>query len=155
MSWKQATKVIWMTEWEQRYFERVIIIMSHIHHDSGLVSYLSAVWLSPVTCVLIISDSTQHKFPHLLSESWQRFWAVFWHRFLVRELYKNQTTNVTMRKNHKQKKTNKGRRFIGSSMIRFCLLVWVHWNKNLRQNAIRNLLTDIRLPTIMDYYGLW
>lgn len=24
-----------MTEWEQRYFERVIIIMSHIHHDSG------------------------------------------------------------------------------------------------------------------------
>ena len=54
-----------MTEWEQRYFERVIIKMSHIHHDSGLVSYLSAVWLSPVICVLIISDSTQILSPSL------------------------------------------------------------------------------------------
>lgn len=25
--------------------------------------------------------------------------------------------------------------------------------KNLRQNSIRNLKTDIRLPTIMDYQG--
>ena len=153
MSWKQATKVIWMTEWEQRYFERVIIIMSHIHHDSGLVSYLSAVWLSPVICVLIISDSTQIPSPSLriLKEILSRVLAqISGERTLQKR--DNKCNNA---KKSQTEKTNKGRRIIGSSMLKFCLLVWVHWNKNLRQNAIGNLLTDIRLPTVMDYQGLW
>ena len=142
-----------MTEWEQRYFERVIIKMSHIHHDSGLVSYLSAVWLSPVICVLIISDSTQIPSPSLriLTEILSRVLAqISGERTLQKR--DNKCNNA---KKSQTEKTNKGRRFIGSSMIKFCLLVWVHWNENLRQNAVRNLLTDIRLPTIMDYQCLW
>ena len=142
-----------MTEWEQRYFERVIIKMSHIHHDSGLVSYLSAVWLSPVICVLIISDSTQILSPSLriLKEILSRVLA----QISAERALQKRDNKCNNAKKSQTEKTNKGRRFIGSSMIKFCLLVWVHWNENLRQNAVRNLLTDIRLPTIMDYQCLW
>ena len=110
-----------MTEWEQRYFERIIIIMGHIHHDSGLVSYLSAVCLSPVICVLIISDSTQIPLTSLriLTEILSRVLAqISGERTLQKR--DNKCNNA---KKSQTEKTNKGRRFIGSSMIRFCLLV--------------------------------
>ena len=96
--------------------------MSHIHHDSGLVSYLSAVWLSPVICVLIISDSTQIPSPSLriLTEILSRVLAqISGERTLQKR--DNKCNNERTSQTEKNQKGKKIYRIIDDKILPACL----------------------------------